>query len=156
MRPDIPMRRPRPRPVRAPHRQLLTAGLAPLYLRKVILRRQRTQQSSCTLVLLADGRLVATAKVVIEDKLSRGGSRVARLEDVVVCAASRKGGFGRLVVEEAFRVAARAGAWRVNFAARAEAVTFYEHIADGRITRAKDQMYELVLGSWLQAGAGPQ
>ncbi len=78
------------------------------------------------LVAERDGRVVGTVSVVVETKLTRGTSRVAHVEDVVVDESARGSGLGRLLIDRAMELARAKGCYKAVLSCREEFVSFYE------------------------------
>jgi GNAT superfamily N-acetyltransferase len=74
---------------------------------------------------------VATFTLLIFDALVHGGSREALLDGVVVTAARRGQGIGRAMIQEAMRLAANAGCYKLALSSnikRKDAHRFYESL----------------------------
>jgi GNAT superfamily N-acetyltransferase len=74
---------------------------------------------------------VATFSLLIFDALVHGGAREALLDGVVVTAARRGQGIGKKVIEDAMRLAANAGCYKVALSSnlkRVQAHRFYESL----------------------------
>lgn len=74
---------------------------------------------------------VATFTLLIFDALVHGGTREALLDGVVVTARRRGQGLGRLMIQEAMRLAAAAGCYKLALSSnikRADAHRFYESL----------------------------
>lgn len=77
------------------------------------------------------GRIVGTLALYLLPNLSHGGRPYAIVENVVVDAGIRGGGYGRLLMRHAEQVAEAAGCYKVSLTSnvkRAPAHAFYERI----------------------------
>jgi GNAT superfamily N-acetyltransferase len=77
------------------------------------------------------GRIVGTLALYVLPNLSHGGRPYAIVENVVVDAGVRGGGYGRLLMRHAERIADAAGCYKISLTSnlkRAPAHAFYERI----------------------------
>ena len=82
-------------------------------------------------VLEEDERVIGTLALYVLPNLSHGGRPFAIVENVVVDVALRGGGYGKLLMAEAVRLAREAGCYKVALTSnskRAPAHAFYEGI----------------------------
>ena len=97
----------------------------------IALQRMDDDPDVRLLVAEEDGGIAGTLALYIMSNLSHGGRPFAIVENVVVDASQRGTGLGKRLMEEAVRLARRAGCYKVAFtsnAKRADAHAFYERI----------------------------
>ncbi len=83
------------------------------------------------LVVEVDGRVVGTASLIIVPNLSHKGRPYAMVENVVVDASERSGGYGELLMRYAMKEARRAGCYRLSLTSnkrRNDAHRFYQRL----------------------------
>ena len=83
------------------------------------------------LVVEAQGRVLATATLIVIPNLSHGGRPYAIVENVVVDAASRSSGHGELLLRHVIEEARRAGCYKLSLTSnkrRKDAHRFYERL----------------------------
>ena len=88
-------------------------------------------QRQRTLVVEAEGRVVGCASLIIVPNLSHQGRPYAIVENVVVDAAERGGGYGELLMRHCMAEARRAGCYKLSLTsnkARKDAHRFYQRL----------------------------
>lgn len=98
---------------------------------EAVLRQITNDPNARLLVAERDGRVVGTLTFYVLPNLSHGGHPFALVENVVVDADARGGGYGRLLMEHAERLAREAGCYKLSLTSnikRTPAHAFYEHI----------------------------
>jgi len=75
-----------------------------------------------------NGKIAATAKLLIEQKLIRGGGKVGHLEDVVVDKDYRKYGLGKKIVLNLVDLAKEKGCYKIIGNCDDSVIKFYEKI----------------------------
>ncbi len=83
------------------------------------------------LVAEAEGRIVGAASLVIVPNLSHQGQPYAIVENVVIDATARGGGYGELLLRYAMEEARRAGCYKLSLTSnkqRSDAHRFYERL----------------------------
>lgn len=74
------------------------------------------------------GKIIATAKLLIEHKLIRGGSKVGHLEDVVVDKNYRQYGLGKKLVNKIVEIARERGCYKIIGNCDNSLIGFYEKL----------------------------
>jgi len=77
---------------------------------------------------IKNDKIVATAKILIEQKLARGGGKVGHLEDVVVDVGYRKLGLGRKLVINIIDLARQGGCYKLIGNCTLDLIGYYEKI----------------------------
>lgn len=76
--------------------------------------------------IFEDNKLLAVGTLQIDSKMIRGGSKVGRIEELVVDEAHRSRGFGRILLQHLIYHAQRVGCYKVILNCSEENVAFYE------------------------------
>lgn len=77
---------------------------------------------------IVNNKIVATAKLLIEQKLARGGGKVGHLEDVVVDVGYRKLGLGGKLVINIIDLARQSGCYKLIGNCTLDLIGYYEKI----------------------------
>ena len=77
---------------------------------------------------IVNNKIVATAKLLIEQKLARGGGKVGHLEDVVVDVGYRKMGLGGKLVINIIDLARQRGCYKLIGNCTLDLIGYYEKI----------------------------
>ena len=77
---------------------------------------------------IVNNKIVATAKLLIEQKLARGGGKVGHLEDVVVDVGYRKLGLGGKLVINIIDLARQRGCYKLIGNCTLDLIGYYEKI----------------------------
>ena len=94
-------------------------------------RQIETDRRQQLFVVETEGRVVAAASLLIVPNLSHQGQPYAIVENVVVDAAKRGGGYGELLLRHAMAEARRAGCYKLSLTSnkqRGDAHRFYERL----------------------------
>lgn len=74
----------------------------------------------------AEGAVVATGAVLMEQKYIRGGGICAHIEDIVVDSGYRKAQLGKKIIAELIKIAKSKGCYKVILDCSDDNVTFYQ------------------------------
>lgn len=78
-----------------------------------------------TFVFTEKDKIMGTASVLMEEKMLKGGSSVAHIEDVVVSRSSRSLGVGKALIEWCIKAAKDFGCYKVILDCSEENISFY-------------------------------
>ena len=76
-------------------------------------------------VLIADGKLVGTGTLLIENKLTHGGCKMGHIENIMISEKHRNKGMGQKMLEHLIQVSTSAGCYRVDLNCNSELEHFY-------------------------------
>ena len=77
---------------------------------------------------IVNNKIVATAKLLIEQKLARNGGKVGHLEDVVVDVGYRRLGLGRKIIGNIIDLARQMGCYKLMGNCATDLIGYYEKI----------------------------
>lgn len=88
--------------------------------------KERQTQGIQSFTLKKEGRVVATAAMLLETKYYRGGHKVAHVEDVAVHPGYQGRGFGKILIACLIEEAALKGCYKIILDCSEKNVPFYE------------------------------
>jgi glucosamine-phosphate N-acetyltransferase len=109
-----------------------TGGLSPGTARKIVKTISRAGLYHVFVAVGADGQVVGTTTLLVEQKFIHGGGLVGHIEDVVVRKGCEGRGIGGSVVKAAVQMAKELGCYKVILDCREDVEAFYAKLGFSR------------------------